>query len=184
MKFSKALSGICSPHSISMILMVTGVLVTTITTHAEEYSRGMPGAVSASRSDATVGVRDPVKRNYTSAGRNFAAQNERAASKVNNKPKTKRIIFGVCLFVLLVFVFINIIAVSANARICRNCDYTGSMNAVTLSRKPSVNSLLIFLVKFFPVLLYYYGERGRFMCPLCRRTSTNFSIRSKRRDMQ
>jgi hypothetical protein len=183
MKFTKALSGIWSSHSIAMVLMVTGVLVTTITTHSEEYSRGMPGTASASRSDATVGARDPVKRNYTTATRSFATQNERAAFLKKNKSKTKRIIFGACLIALVVFVFINIMAVSANARICSSCGYTGRMKAVTLSEKPSVNTFLIFLVTFFPVFLYYYSERGRFLCPHCHRTSKNVSIRSKLRDM-
>jgi len=183
MKFAKALRMIRASHNILMALLVTGVLVTTIATHAEEYSRVKPGTVSASQSDATVGARDPVKRNYTSAARNFSTQNEQAVAFGKTKPKTKRIIFGACLIALMVFVFVNIMAVSANARICSTCGYTGSMKAVTLSEKPLVNSLLIFLVTLFPVLLYYYSERGRFLCPHCRRTSKNVSIRSKLRQI-
>jgi len=183
MKYTKISRISLSSRNILMVLLVTGVLVTTITTHAEDYSHGKPGTESLPGSDAAVGAKNAVKRNYTTAGRNFAVQDERAASLGKSKPKTNRIIFGACLIALMVFVFINIMAVSANARICSTCGYTGSMKAVTLSEKPLVNSLLIFLVTFFPVLLYYYSERGRFLCPHCRRTSKNVSIRSKLRDI-
>lgn len=163
------------------VLMVTGVRVAIGTTHAEDKEfnqRTQLGNMSASRRNIDAGARDKVENQHTTAARNFAARNEQAVGSEKARPKTKRIIIGTVFIFLMTLTIINLISISYNGRICTTCGYTGSMKAITLSKKPSVNSLLIFLVKVVPALLYYYAGRGRFRCPRCNRTSTNVPIRA------
>ncbi len=138
--------------------------------------------ISTSLHEAAQSVRDKKEGNSSVSAKNFAAGNE--AGAVPAKPKTKRIIIGVLLISLLIFTFANLASISNNSRICTNCGYTGSMKAVILSKTKLVNSVLVFLVGLFPVLLFYYAEKGRFFCPRCGRTSANVTVKSRIREME
>ena len=170
--------------NIIIVLLVTAG-AGTITTHAEskDISGARPGNISASGNDTVGSAREKALVNPSATTKSFADRDEKNASSMKTQPKTKRIIIGAIMITILAFIIINIVSASNNLRICSKCGYTGTMKAVTLSDKPLINSLLVALVTVFPVLLYYYSERGRFLCPICRRTSTNVSMRSKLRDM-
>jgi hypothetical protein len=168
------------------VILVTGALVANGTTHAEykEFTqREQRGKINASREDTVVDTTEVVKKKYTSAtnliytsASILATHNKQAVASVKTKPKKKKIILAVVLISMIAITFINLISSSDNARFCTNCHYSGGMKAVSLSENQYLNSLLIFLVKVFPVLLYYYSERARFTCPRCHEISMNVSI--------
>ena len=85
---------------------------------------------------------------------------------------------------LLFFVFLNLLSLGNNSRMCSNCGYSGGMKGVLLSGKKFLNSAVILLVTLFPILLYYYAEKGKFACPRCGRTSANVTVKSRLRDLE
>ncbi len=121
------------------------------------------------------------KGNHQITARDFATSNELRAAKAKAKPKTNNIILGVILTSFFILVFVNMLALSNNSRLCNNCGFTGSMRPFVLSEKKLFNSVLVPLVRFFPLLLYIYAEKGRFMCPRCFRTAANVTVKSKLR---
>jgi hypothetical protein len=124
-------------------------------------------------------VMGSVNTHVNSRSSNFSAQNERAAAAVKAKPKTKKIVFGlICVVLFSLLIFSMNSARYYSIRICSFCSYNGEMAPVTLSRKKSVNKLLLLMVKIVPELLYFYSKTGRFQCPKCYRIHTHISIKS------
>ena len=174
MKIFKYLLSISAARRLLTALLFMGVISATGTTQAENTEltqRTKLGNVSASRGDGAI------------TAVNSTTRNERAVTTKKARSKTNRVILCVILMSMLAFTLVNLIAASYTTRICSTCGYTGIMKAVILSEKPVINSVLVFLVWAFPLLRYYYSERGRFRCPTCRRTSTNVSVRSKLKNL-
>ena len=170
-----------------MAFPVNGVAATPEADHSEGSEialRARMGNISSSLHNAALGVRVQGSGNNPTSTRNFAAGNESNSVSEKGKPKPGKLKLGIVLISLLLFTFINILSLSNNARICNNCGYTGSMKAVLLSHTGSLNTILVFLVGLFPVLLFYYAEKGRFFCPKCSRTSANVTVKSKIRSME
>ena len=166
---------------------VMGVAATTDTDRPERSDLAQSARManlSASLHDAALGVRIKSEGNRPATVKDLASGNDSKAVLEREKSKAKKIKLGVVLISLLLFTFINILSVSNNSRICNNCGYTGSMKAVLLSPTRFLNSILVFLVGLFPVLLFYYAEKGRFFCPHCSRTSANVTVKSKIRAME
>ena len=160
-------------------LILTGALVATGAAYAEDKSlnrRDQQGNMSSSTTGVVTGTKENVGKRDTSAASDFADRNGKAVASAKAKPKTKKIIIGVILISIVAFIFINLIAASDNARFCTNCHYSGRMKIISISKKHYLDSLIILLANVFPVLLYYYSRRARFICPQCNRTSTNISI--------
>lgn len=167
------------------VLLFTAVMVVPCVSHAGVNESRYPdnlGNISASHGDV-IDSKETVLQKHTSVSGNFATRNEQGVASSKNCPKTKKVILGAILISIMVFTLINLLSAGYNTRICSNCGYAGSMTAVTLSKNQFVNSWLIFLVRFFPVVLYCYSERGRFLCPECRRTSANVSMKRKIREI-
>ena len=184
MNYCKDMLSSCVFLNIIIVLLVTAVAgISPSFADNSDISGARPGNISASGNDTVGSAREKALVNPSATTKSFADRDEKNASSMKTQPKTKRIIIGAIMITILAFIIINIVSASNNLRICSKCGYTGTMKAVTLTDKPLVNSLLVALVTVFPVLLYYYSERGRFLCPICRRTSTNVSMRSKLRDM-
>ena len=116
--------------------------------------------------------------------RDFASSNEKQVEALKAKPKTKRIILGAVLIAIVAMFAVNLISFGSNARFCTNCGYSGSMKAVTLTAGPFLDAVVKLLVSLFPVLLYYYAERGRFICPKCGRTSANVTVKRRLRELE
>ena len=183
MNYTKLISIICTLILLMTALILTGVLVASGTAYAEDKGlnqQDQQGNMFSSTKGVVTGTKENVGKRDTSAASDFADRNDKAVASAKAKPKTKKIIIGVILISIVVFIFINLIAASDNARFCTNCHYSGRMKIISISKKHYLDSLIILLANVFPIFLYYYSERARFLCPRCNRTSTNVSIGRQR----
>jgi hypothetical protein len=103
----------------------------------------------------------------------FAVQNEQQLGQVKSTSRNKRILITLLAMVSVVFLYLNLVATSDNARYCSNCLYSGPMKPVKLVNNCNLNSFLMFSVKFVPILQYVYPSGVRYICPVCNRTSKN-----------
>ena len=165
----------------SLVATVMVFMLTSLA-HAEEQQPVSPsgfGNISSRQNDPAVIAAGLAQEHYSSDPIKEALQVDQAQTPPKKKISAKKIALLACVVLFVVFVMFNFIATFHNNRICSECGYIGSMKAKSLSDKPFLDSLLKLLIALFPVLLYYYSERGRFICPVCYRTSTNMSLRRK-----
>ena len=159
------------------------VFMLTPAAHATELHPASPsgfGNISSRQNDSSLIAAGRDQQDSSSAPNNAAALIDQSQAPKKGI-SAKKVAFIACVVLFIVFVMSNLIASTHNDRICSRCGYIGSMKVKTVSDKPVINSILKLLIAVFPVLLYYYSERGRFICPVCNRTSTNMSLRSKLR---
>jgi len=150
----------------------------------ELTARARLGNISASLQNASVIAGKKGGGKPETAGPVIAVGKDSKMVVPNGKPKTKRIVIASVLIFMLFFVFLNLLSLGNNSRMCSNCGYSGGMKGVLLSGNKLLNSAVIFLVTIFPILLYYYAEKGKFVCPRCGRTSANVTVKSRLRDLE
>jgi hypothetical protein len=146
--------------------------------HAEEQHPVSPsgfGNTSSRQNDPLVIAAGQDKQDSSSVPNKAAALIDHTQAPKKGI-SAKKFVFLACVVLFVVFVMSNLIASTHNDRICSRCGYIGSMKVLSVSGNPFVNSILKLLIAVFPVLLYYYSERGRFICPVCNRTNANMYI--------
>ena len=167
------------------ILFSVGIVLFAIPVNAEQDKD--PSAVltniSTIREASTQADAERNASQYAPSDVKAADGAEKSAGMKKGKLSRKKIIALSFFAVVFAFVVVNIMSVGHNARVCTRCGYIGHMKAVTLAETSFLNSLLKTMVTVFPVLLNYFAERGRFVCPVCRRTSTNVTMRRKFKDV-
>jgi hypothetical protein len=147
--------------------------------NTELTERARLGNISASLQNAAIGAGKTGGNSRSVAAGDVLSDREKKAVSAKEKSKGKRITIGSVLISMLVFVCLNLLSLSTNGRICTNCGYSGGMRGVILSKKAFLNSILVVLVRFLPIFLYYFAERGRFVCPRCGRTTANMTVKSR-----
>lgn len=136
------------------------------------------------RTRKVVAVESAAGGGERTVTRDFATANEEKTLAAKSRPKTKRVLIVAVLAGIMAFVLANIFSLTHHARFCSTCGYSGSMKAVALTEKQGLNSILVLLVGLLPLLLFYFAERGRFVCPRCSRSSTNVTVKSRLKEIE
>ena len=158
-------------------LLALGIVVSSIPAFAEEkeptLEERMDNAVAGHTTTASQDSN--IEHRYSSSNIKSATQNKVIVNKSISK-LNKYILFFIALIVVII-ILVNLFSISSNARHCSYCKYTGHMRLINVESSTN-EKLILFMTKIFPLLLYFYAEQGRFLCPRCHRSSANTAIRS------
>ena len=152
--------------------------------YAANYMRAdlpVMGNISTTGGRAPEVSNDMLVNQAAGSVKNSAEDNNNSVSSGKTSP-------GINIYIIAIIAgaFLSLIIYSLtlgtyySIRICSTCEYKGKMEPITLSTVPVLNWIIKLSVKVFPEILYFYQEKGKFECPKCYHTKTNFSIKKSK----
>jgi hypothetical protein len=163
-----------------IFLIAIGIVASSLPSHAVEKEPTLEERIYSSLAEHSANSlkNTNTDQRYSSSNIKGTAQDNILIKKASTTKANKKnyIIFSITLAILLI-TLVNIYSVSGNSRYCTYCSYTGNMKLVAL-KSSSYENIILFIVRIFPVLQYLYSKRGRHICPRCKRTSYNQSLKS------
>jgi hypothetical protein len=162
-----------------IVLMAIGIVVSSLPSHAEEKEPTLEERIDstlAGHSANSLKNTDTNQR-YSSANNKGTAQDNILKKASTTKAKKKKYILLSIASAILLIILVNLLSLSSNSRYCTYCSYTGPMKLVALESSSHEN-IILFIVRVLPILNYFYTKQGRYLCPRCKHTSYNQSLKS------
>jgi hypothetical protein len=162
-----------------IFLMAIGIVASSLPSHAEEKEPTLEERIDSTLAGNTANSlkNTNTTQRYTSTNIKGTAQDNILKKASTTKAKKEKYILLSIVMTILLIIVANLLSLSSNSRYCTYCSYTGPMKLVALESSSHKN-IILFIVRVLPILKYFYTKQGRYLCPRCKHTSYNQSLKS------